>query len=700
MSDDKKPGADEDSTNADDPGDIIDIEFVDEGEALSSQSDSTEVPEASEASPDLNLAPQAAVSKPSSSDTGRASMAVADRLERLLESLPEDPIEEQIEEPVEELGKETVSPADSGEGSASNPEQTEDPHREPDGTDSKKARKSKKITPIAGAKRPLARARPIRKQVIKARPKRSSTDELSEPAAPDQTPKEIAEGNLQSAPLSETGAAPVSTHPSERVEGPTLRTAAGDSIRTLPRRPAKTLQEMMTQALKAHEGGNLEEAAQLYSDLLSVAPDHAGAWINLGVLNRRAGRYQTAVTCLKRGVRLKPEDGAAWSNLGNALRAVNRLEDSLTAHEQALELSPDQASVHYNASLALRDTGDLDGALQAMRRAELLGYSGSDLAWDRALTVLVSGDLEEGFKDYESRWAQFDSSARHQNLPLWDGTSLGEKTLLVWAEQGLGDTLHFSRYLANGAPGVQSEQGRILFEVQPALTRLFNTSPLFEGIEVVSRTTTPPQADLQVPLLSLPRLLGTTLETLPNSCPYITAPAQPSPISRQADTERMKVGLCWAGKPSHRNDRNRSMALSRFQPLLDLPGIDFFSLQKGAAAEEISDLALGPLVRDLGRGFRELDDAAAAIRDLDLVITVDTAIAHLAGAMNKPVWVLVPYAPDWRWMLQRNDSPWYPSMTLFRQSSPGDWDETLERLRRALVRRFKSFEAETTPQPE
>lgn len=445
----------------------------------------------------------------------------------------------------------------------------------------------------------------------------------------------------------------------------------------------------MRRALKAHNAGRLDDAAALYQRILHADPAFAPAWINLGVLLRRTGKAEAAVMCLRRGIALQPEDGAAWSNLGNALRAANRLDEAHSAQRRALDLSPGVARVHYNYGLTVRDKGDLDAAEHAMHRAELLGYDTPEIAWDRALTKLLAGDLKAGFAAYESRWRLPESEALHQDIPQWDGSALAGRTLLVWAEQGLGDTIQFSRYLSDGAASLRIADGKVVLEVQPPLARVLQRSPDFAGVSVVPRGAKLPPVDVQIPLLSLPRLARTDLESIPDHCPYLVPPPDGTPpASLQAD--RLKVGICWAGKPSHRNDRNRSMQLSTFGALFDLPGTDFLSVQKGPAAAEIEERSIGALVRDLGSGFRDFADTATALRSLDLVITVDTSVAHLAGAMARPVWVLLPYAPDWRWMMHRDDSPWYPSMTLFRQTSPGDWEEVLTRVRHALIRKLRA----------
>lgn len=443
--------------------------------------------------------------------------------------------------------------------------------------------------------------------------------------------------------------------------------------------------ELLRQAVALHSRGDLEEASTLYRRIIAAQPSMPGPWINLGVLLRRTGHLEPAVACLKRGVALQPEDGPAWSNLGNALRALSRLDASEAAHRQALECTPSAAQIHYNLALVLRDKGEFEEALESFKRAEMLGYNKAELPWDRAIAHLLQGNLEAGFQDYEARWKLPDAMARHQHIPVWKGSRLRNRTILVWSEQGMGDTLQFSRYITALA---KLEPRGIGFEVQAPLVSLIKASPGFQKVAITPQGAPVPGYNFQVPLLSLPRLLKTTLESVPDRVPYLKPPADKQ--APELPGERLKVGICWAGKPSHKNDRNRSLDLRQFGPLLEIEDATFYSLQKGPRARDIEALKIGPFLRDLSPAMGDFADSAAILRALDLVITVDTSIAHLAGALARPVWVLLPYAPDWRWMMHRDDSPWYPTMTLFRQTSPGDWREVFARARLRLLRNIQN----------
>lgn len=456
---------------------------------------------------------------------------------------------------------------------------------------------------------------------------------------------------------------------------------AVDETAAQPGASQTTLTDLLQQALAHHRAGRLEEAEACYLSLIEAAPTMAAAWINLGVLMRRRGALKAAVLYLKRGLSLQPDDGGSWSNLGNALRALGQLKDAERAHRRALDLTPDRPETHYNFGLCLRDRGDLHSAENCFRKADALGYSGPDLAWDRSLNYLLAGHLKEGFARYEARWTLPQSPPQHIDIPRWDGRPL-DGNLLVYAEQGLGDSLQFCRYL----PQLTGRAHHVLFECQPPLYRLLRASPSLSAIEIHARDKDRlPPVDAAVPLLSLPRHCGTdTNLDIPADIPYLAPPTTGIPKLATGRGDKTRIGLSWAGKPSHNNDRNRSITLAQFAPLFDCANTEFFSLQIGDAAYQRDAFDHASQLQELSPHIRDFADTAALMQELDLIITVDTSLAHLAGALGKPVWVLLPYAPDWRWQLHRDDSPWYPSMTLFRQPSPGDWADVIRRVRSRL----------------
>lgn len=439
-------------------------------------------------------------------------------------------------------------------------------------------------------------------------------------------------------------------------------------------------------AVARQQAGDGAEAVRIYQRILAADPGFAPAWINSGVALRGLGRVDAGVACLLHGVALKPDDAGARSNLGNALRAAGRLEEARDSHLTAIELDPEGGSFVYNLGLVLRDLGDLDGAIARFDAAESMGYSTAELKWDRALALLLRGDMARGFAEYEWRWDIPDSKPRGLEGPAWTGEDLSGKTLLVYAEQGFGDTIQFVRYL----PLVADRAAKVVFECQEPLARLFQASEACAGIEIVARDRDPlPEYDYQIALLSLPHRTDTGL--VPADAPYLAPAAEMPRVSNRSDG--LHVGLVWAGKPSHRNDRNRSLTLSDLAPLLEVSGAYFYSLQMGDSADTIAPMGYASVVRDLRPVIGDFADSAALLQSFDLLITADTAPAHLAGALCRPVWTLVPFAPDWRWRTGSEDTPWYPSMRLFRQSAPRQWDDVVLRLRQALEARVAKADA-------
>jgi len=425
------------------------------------------------------------------------------------------------------------------------------------------------------------------------------------------------------------------------------------------------------------------EAIAAYEQAVRLKPDFAEAHNNLGIALGNKGLHDQAVVAFQRALQLNPRYVEAQINLGNALRDQGLVDQAISAYQQALRLGPGVAEGHYNLAVALHDKGQLEEAIAACRRALRIKPGYAQAHYTLSSLLLLKGDFERGWSEYEWRWKwkDFPSARREFSEPRWNGEDLSGRTILLYAEQGLGDTIQFVRY----APMVAARGGKIVLECQAQLLRLLQGLP---GVErVLSKGELPPRCDLQCPLLSLPGIFGTRVETIPAAIPYLTANAD---LSRRwaarvaANGAELKVGVVWAGGPRHTNDRNRSMPSSHLAPLAKVSGIKLFSLQKGEVASETSRAAEQMKLIDHTADLHDFADTAALVTNLDLVIAVDTAVAHLAGALGKPVWVLLPYTPDWRWMLEREDSPWYPTMRLFRQKSWGDWGEVIDGVVEAL----------------
>jgi len=431
--------------------------------------------------------------------------------------------------------------------------------------------------------------------------------------------------------------------------------------------------------------GRHDDAMQEYRRAIALNPNLAEAHINLGDILTERGQLDEAIEHLAHAIRLNPAFARAQCNLGVALQRKAQIERAMDCYREAIRLDPNFAKAHNNLGIALRETGNLAQAIAECLKAVQLQPDFVDGHWSLALALLLSGDLNRGLAEYEWRWQRKELpwTWRKFPQPRWDGQPLKEQTLLLFAEQGLGDTIQFIRYL----PMVKQRVRKVVLACPSELKRLI--LPIADGCEVVEFGRDLPAFDVQCPLPSLPLVFGTELATIPTEVPYL--PADETAARRWAqrlgDSGAMKIGIAWAGSRRHPLDRQRSMPVAAFAPLANIPGITLFSLQKGEPASEFSQRPAEMNLIDHTSELADFADTAALIHNLDLVISVDTAIAHLAGAMGKPVWILLPFAPDWRWMLGRDDSPWYPTMHLFRQTISGDWGEVIQRVADSLRNR-------------
>jgi tetratricopeptide (TPR) repeat protein len=393
-----------------------------------------------------------------------------------------------------------------------------------------------------------------------------------------------------------------------------------------------------------------EEALTDFDAVLARAPQHAMALNNRGNALASLGRYAESLAAFDRVVALLPQHVLAWNNRGNTLSALKRHADAIASFGKAIALKPDYADAHFNQSLAL----------------------------------LVSGDYGRGLAAYEWRWKRTGAPTARRNYgrPLWLGEfPLQRKTILAHSEQGLGDTIQFARYVSLLARAGAT----VVLEVQAELKSLL--SRLAGVTAIVARGEPLPAFDVQCPLGSLPLAFKTDLATVPADIPYLAA--DESRIAkwrpRLEALEHPRVALAWAGNVSHVNDRNRSIALAKLGPLWKSSTVRFVSLQRELRSSDADELNNAPGVLHVGDALADLDDTAAVIALCDLVISVDTAVAHLAAAMGRPAWVLLPFSPDWRWTLDGEHSPWYPAARLFRQPRLGDWESVIERVRAELT---------------
>lgn len=442
-------------------------------------------------------------------------------------------------------------------------------------------------------------------------------------------------------------------------------------------------------AMSCHDQGRYEEAVTAYQSALQFRPKFPVALSNLGNTYKAMGRLDEAVGSCQAALRLKPDYHTAYNNLGVALVAQGKLVEAAECFENALKYAPQDAVAHANLSAALVRQGRLDEARHNSEQALRINPAYAEAHKNQAIVWLLQGDFERGWNEYEWRWKAPGSSMPVFPQPPWEGESLRGKSILLHAEQGLGDTIHFIRY----APLLQQQGARVIVQSQKGLIPLLRSCP---GIDMLQEQgAIPPAYDVHAPLMSLPRIVGTRIDSIPANVPYLKA--EPARIERwRAETARLqgfKVGLAWQGSPANQADRQRSIKLETFAPLAALPGVTLVSLQKGVGSEQVSQLRDRMQVIDYSDTL-DVDgaflDSAALMQNLDLVIAADTAVAHLAGALGIPVWIALNYAPDWRWLLQRSDSPWYPSARLFRQTKLGDWEPVFQLMATELGRRIGS----------
>lgn len=505
----------------------------------------------------------------------------------------------------------------------------------------------------------------------------------------------------------------------------------------------------MARAGQLYSAGKLPEAAQLCRQVITREPNHADAMVMLAVICMHGGDNRSAVTHLKKAISLRPNVAEFHVNLAPALQALGRYDEAIATCRRAIELNGNllgayhnlaqahQSSLHFDLAeeasrktislqpsyapahnllalslqcqeraeeaeaaarkaielapafpqawstlcMVLMDQGRLGEAIAAVEQAIKLRPMMATAHYNHATALLLTGKLDEGFAEYEWRWQcpwYDDLNRQYPSLP-WNGRPLPGKTILLHAEQGFGDVIQMIRYV----PLVAERCGKVIVACQKELHRLLANVPgISKLIDVDNRDE---RFDAHLAIMSLPHIMGTRLETIPSQSPGLHTDAGLCELwSRRMSgvAGNRRVGVAWAGNPLHGNDRNRSIALPRFAPLADVSKITWYSLQKSPAGA--SALMPLPLI-DFTSEFDDFAATAAFISNLDLIITADTAVAHLAGAMGKPVWVLLPFAPDWRWMRDRTDSPWYPTARLFRQPARGEWTSVIASVREALL---------------
>ncbi len=435
------------------------------------------------------------------------------------------------------------------------------------------------------------------------------------------------------------------------------------------------------------QAGRPDDAITAYRDAIRLEPDYAEAHNGLGMILCGKGLFEEAIACYRRAIEHKPGYAEAHNHLGVALSYAGLLDEAVASYERAIALKADFMGARLNLAAERAAQGHLEPAMAACRHFIALDNGNAEAHVGLAHALLMRGEFREGWEEYEWRWKwkDFTSFKRDFVQPLWDGSPLEGRTILLHAEQGLGDAIQFVRYVSL----VLKQGGNIILECQPEIWRLFQT--ISDAVTVVKRGEPLPFFDFHCPLLSLPRIFGTELATIPADVPYLHAEASQARAWRdRIESElglaarTLTVGLAWAGSPKHAHDRRRSLKLARLAPLTGIPSVRYFSLQKGGSDSEAGAPPAGMNIIDWTVNLKEFADTAALVSSLDLVIAVDTSVAHLTGALGKPVWTLHAAAPDWRWQRDRSDSPWYPTMRLFRQRKAGDWESVVADVRREI----------------
>lgn len=463
--------------------------------------------------------------------------------------------------------------------------------------------------------------------------------------------------------------------------------------------------------------GMLQQAEAAYLRALQIQPNSASAHTNLGILYELGRAYPEAEKHLRKAIELDPKMFAARTDLGNVLLAQGRLDEAIEMGRQVVEMAPDYAIGHSNLGAALERKDLFKEAEAAYRRAseldpkfaEALNNLGSvirrqgdlrtamhwwaksaearpdygEAHWNLALAALALGEFERGWVEYEWRFKCEHTRPywREYPQPRWDGFDINGKTILLYPEQGFGDVIQFARFI----PQIAARGAKVILQCHNELVELMKSA---EGVaQVIGQNEAPPPFDTYLPLLSVPRVLKTTVETLPQTLakPYIHV----DPVRKAAWAERiksqpgkLKIGLAFAGRPTP--DPKRTCAFKEFAPLADVPDVTYFSLQKGEAAKQLADAPAHMKLIDLDPDLHDFADTAAVIDNLDLLISIDTAAAHLGGALLAKVWTMIPFAPDFRWMLGMDVIPWYPTMRLFRQPATDDWTSVIARIKNKL----------------
>ncbi len=482
----------------------------------------------------------------------------------------------------------------------------------------------------------------------------------------------------QNPPLPPVAAAPAVLKPADPGQSAPAKPAAGTAA-------GETPEQALARAQTAAQAKRLNEARGICDDVLAAAPDHPAALALQGIIAAMAGDPEQGVGLLRRAITLRPGNATWYAHLSSLCRLTYRIDEGLAMGKEAIRLDPNNAEHLVNLSLIFVDADDREQAMVCLLRALGLKHDHADGHLAMAQTLLAMGDFDPGWMEYE--WRNL-TEAGKATMPAmtsapWNGMRIPKGRLLLVGDQGYGDTIQFARYIPMVVDRCQEIILGCSAEMGPLLSKIPGVS------QYCHRWNDVPGHAAHCRLSSLPYLFRTRYDSIPAQVPYLQAdPVRVAHWRHRLDTilppGRKRIGLAWTGRPTHPNDRRRSMPLAMLAPLAAAGQAAFVSLQKPMPERDRAAMGLFPGMTDFSRDLSDFGETAALMENLDLVVTVDTAMGHLAGALGKPVWILIPKAADWRWLLDRDDTPWYPTARLFRQNKPGAWDEPLHRLRGAL----------------
>jgi tetratricopeptide (TPR) repeat protein len=455
--------------------------------------------------------------------------------------------------------------------------------------------------------------------------------------------------------------------------------AAADTLQPGQRRV--TLADALAEIAAFERENKLAEASDLANRVLNAAPEHPHVLHMAGIVSYRQGRFDEAISRMEKSVRLAPDIALYPRNMCEIYRSTGRLDAALTSGRRAVELSPADSRAHFNLALIHYERLELDAAVSVAEKALELDPDFAEAHFEKAEALLLSGQLAAGWESYEWRFKlkQAEGMLPKTDKPQWNGEALAPGRLLIIADQGLGDCIQFSRLIPWVTQRAPTPILACSHDLVPILRQLPGLSKIVTSWDQTGAY------DCYIPLSGLPRLAGITTENIPNSGAYLNVDPQQTAawrdkLERLAAPGKRRIALVWAGRPSHKNDRKRTLKLSQFAPLFSIPGITLITVQKGGQIEQAGGYYGAAPLLNLGPEIHDFTDTMAILKNVEHLVTIDTSVAHIAGATGIPTSLVIPYAPDWRWLLNRSDTPWYQSIKLYRQQKPYDWSGVIEKV--------------------